>query len=211
MINTKGFSLILVSVVVSFIGFCVENVFISFSHGFMDNRNMVLPFLFGYGLAILAFYFLFGTPNAPLLFGKPIAFSSEIKSTLYCFMVAFLGVSLGEVILGYMTEWCCGIIWWDYTSIPLHITRYTSVPTSAGFAFLITVFMKYCFDPLLSLFSRMHPNALSFLALICVLILTLDILNSAIYMFKNHDTMRIWRFEFEKPLKDILLLKQSKI
>ena len=138
MISTKSAALILVIVVVSFLGFCVENVFISFSHGFVDNRNMVLPFLFGYGLSILAYYHLFGTPDNPLYFSKEFSFPCSNLATIYCFIVAFLGVSIGEIILGYLTEWSVGIIWWNYSAIPLHITRYTSVPTS--FCFALTFF-----------------------------------------------------------------------
>lgn len=205
MISTKSAALILVIVVVSFLGFCVENVFISFSHGFVDNRNMVLPFLFGYGLSILAYYHLFGTPDNPLYFSKEISFPSSNLATIYCFIVAFLGVSIGEIILGYLTEWSVGIIWWNYSAIPLHITRYTSVPTSFCFALLITVFMKYLFTPLLNGFSKMNPQVLSFLSLLLVLLLSLDMINSAAYMFKKHDTLHLWRYDFAKPLKDFLL------
>lgn len=204
MTNSKAYSLILVSVVASFLGFWVENFFISFSHGFIDNRNMVLPFLFGYGLSILAYYFLFGTPNSPLFFGKPIALKG-VAATVYSFVVAFLGVSIGEIIVGHLTEWACGIVWWNYSAIPLHITRYTSVPTSLAFASLITVYMKFFFDPLTNLFSKMHPRALSFLAITTALVLTLDMVNSGIYMFKYNEIQQIWKYEFEKPLKSIIL------
>ena len=197
MATTKAYSLILVSIVASFIGFSVENIFIAWNHGFMDNRNMVLPFLYGYGLAMILYNVLFGTPNEPLLFGQPISFSSNVTATIYSFTMAFLGVCIGEIIVGYMTQWCCNIIWWDYSEIPLHITRYTSIPTSAGFAFLITLFMKYCFDPLMSFFSKLHPNALSFLATALLLVLVLDMVNSGIHMFRYNDTLHIWRIDFE--------------
>jgi uncharacterized membrane protein len=203
--NTKIFALLLIAVIASFLGFCIENIFIGFYRGFIDNRNMILPFLFGYGLAILAYYLLFGTPNNPLYFTKEISFSNSHLSTLYCFLISFLGVSIGEIILGHLTEWAFGIIWWDYSAIPLHITRYTSVPTSLCFALLITVFMKYCFTPLLNAFSKMNPHVLSFIALSFLLVLSLDMINSTIYMYKNHDTLRTWRYDFEKPLKDFLL------
>lgn len=209
MANTKALALILVAVIVSFLGFCIENIFISFFRGFVDNRNMVLPFLFGYGLSIIAYFYLFGTPNAPLFFGKIISFDSTLKSTLYSFTVAFLGVCIGEIILGYLIEWCCDIIWWDYSIIPLHITRYTSVPTSVGFAFLITIFMKYCFDPLTMFFSRMNPFVLSSLSILLVVVLSLDMLNSGIYMFRNHDTLHLWRYNLQIPLKDMLSNKLS--
>ena len=210
MATTKTYALILVSVIVSFLGFCIENIFISYSHGFMDNRNMILPFLFGYGLFILAFYALFGTPNEPLFFGNKLQLDST-KSTIYYFFAAFLAVCVGELILGHLTELLCGIIWWDYSLIPLHITRYTSVPTSTMFAFLITFFMKYLFDPILKYFSGIRPNALAFLAIFFTLILSLDMLNSGIYMFKNNQTLQIWRRDFNKPLNEFFSSVFNKI
>lgn len=198
MVETKVFALIMVIVVVSFLGFCVENIFISINHGFIDNRNMILPFLLGYGFSVLAYYILFGTPQKPLFFGNEISISSVFNSTIYCFVISFVGVCIGEILLGYLTEWCCDIIWWDYSKIPLHITRYTSVPTSFGFATLITIFMKYLFNPLLAAFSKINPAILCLLSTILLLLLTLDMMNSAFYMLKNHCTLKIWRFDTAK-------------
>lgn len=198
MVETKTFALIMVIVVVSFLGFCVENIFISINHGFIDNRNMMLPFLLGYGFAVLAYYILFGTPQKPLFFGNEISISSTFNSTAYCFVISFIGVCIGEILLGHLTEWCCDIIWWDYSQIPMHITRYTSVPTSFGFATLITIFMKYLFNPLLSTFSKINPTILAILSTTLLLLLSLDMLNSAFYMLKNHNTLRIWRLDIDK-------------
>ena len=201
--NTKTHSLILVIVVVSFMGFCVENIFIALSHGFIDNRNMILPFLLGYGLSIFTFYHLFGTPGDPLYFKEKIHFKSNWGSTLYCFLISFLGVSIGEILVGYATEWTCGIIWWNYTAIPLHLTRYTSVPTSLGFALLITIFMKYCFTPLMNAFSKIHPKVLSSVAVALIIILSIDTINSAIYMFRMNNTLHLWRIEVKEILQNI--------
>lgn len=195
------FALILVMVVVSLIGFCVENVFISFSVGYMNNRNMVLPFLWGYGLGILALLLLFGTPDAPRFISKELNFASPIGGIVYYFCVSFVCVSLGEMILGHLIEYTCDIIWWDYTRLPLSITKYTSVPTSLGFASLITVFMKHCFEPLISAFSRMNPQALRVLAICFVVALSIDMLNSLLYMITNHNTLEIWRITFSNNPK----------
>ena len=186
-------------------GFCVENVFIGLSHGFIDNRNMILPFLLGYGLSIFAFYSLFGTPVEPLYFKEKIHFKTKWGSTLYCFLIAFLGVSIGEILVGYATEWTCDIIWWNYTAIPLHLTRYTSVPTSLGFALLITIFMKYCFTPLMNAFSKIHSKVLSSVAVALIIILSIDTLNSAIYMFRMNNTLHLWRIEVKEILQNIRL------
>ena len=69
-------------IVVSFLGFCLENVWILFRHGFIDNRNMRLPFLTGYGLTVLGFYELADIPT------------EENQREYFAF--AFLIVSAGE-------------------------------------------------------------------------------------------------------------------
>lgn len=47
--------------IISFLGFCVENVWLAFTQKCIDNRNMSLPFLLGYGLAVVGIYFIFRT------------------------------------------------------------------------------------------------------------------------------------------------------
>lgn len=204
MLNVKSFALIMIAVIVSFMGFCVENIFTAFTHGFLSNKNMVLPFLWGYGLAILVLYLLFGTPQNPLFFGKKIHLVGKWRKYLYYFTVAFLGVSIGEIALGFATEKICNIIWWDYSIIPLHITRYTSVPTSCGFSFLIMIFMRYFFNPLLNYFSSMNPQALRVLALSLAFMLSVDMINSALYMMNHNNTLQIWRIDVKQQLHNIL-------
>ncbi len=38
----------------------------------MDNRNMVFPFLFDYGLAVAVIYLIFGTPRNLVFFGHEV-------------------------------------------------------------------------------------------------------------------------------------------
>ncbi len=195
--NSRVFALILVVILVSFLGFVVENIFTLIMGRKIDNRNMILPFLLGYGLSILVIYRLFGTPNSPLLFGKEIEINHIFFSIFYYFSVTFLCVSIGELILGHLIERTCQIKWWNYSNLPLHITRYTSIPTSTLFAVLITLFMKFLFSPLLSYFSRLNPRMLSITAVSLIVLLSIDFVHSAIYMFTNHKILQIWKYEFK--------------
>lgn len=61
--SAEVFALCLIVTVISFLGFVVENVWLSMTKGYIDNRNMTLPFLLGYGIAIVLIYLLFGTPE----------------------------------------------------------------------------------------------------------------------------------------------------
>lgn len=47
---------ILMAVLVSFLGFVVEDGWLALTKGYIDNRNMHLPFLFGYGIAMVGLY-----------------------------------------------------------------------------------------------------------------------------------------------------------
>ena len=80
---------------ISFLGFLLENIWISVRKGYVDNRNMNLPFLLGYGIAVMFIYFVLGVPD------KSNAF-------LYC-VICFIIVSLGEILLGTVVEKICGI------------------------------------------------------------------------------------------------------
>ena len=196
MAKERVFALILVIVLVSFLGFIVENISTSISDHKFDNRNMTLPFLLGYGLAILVIYKLFGTPNEPLLCGKEMNLNSSFFSFIYYFAITFVCVSIGELILGHLIEWTCQIKWWDYSALPLHVTQYTSIPTSLAFATLITIFMKYLFSPLIDIFSRLNPQILAILSLSLIIILSIDFVHSGIYMFTHHSTLKLWHIEF---------------
>ena len=57
------FELMLAAVVISFVGFAIENTWLLLTKGYMDNRNMTLPFLLGYGILMVDFYLMFGTPS----------------------------------------------------------------------------------------------------------------------------------------------------
>ena len=43
---------------ISFLGFLVENLWLALTKGYINNRNMNAPFLLGYGMLVVAMYFL---------------------------------------------------------------------------------------------------------------------------------------------------------
>lgn len=189
------FALCLIITIVSFLGFVVENVWLALTKGFMDNRNMYLPFLLGYGLAMVAIYLMFGTPLAPRFFKKKIVIQNAFLRALVYFLMVCLCVSLGEFVLGTLVENTCGVIWWDYTRLPLHITRYTSVPTSIGFGMLITIFMRYFFVPLYEFFVEMDYGDLCVTAYGFMTLMVVDFIHSAICTYKERSLAQIWRID----------------
>lgn len=194
------YAVFMMIVLVSFLGFVVENVWLAFTKGYVDNRSMNLPFLLGYGLALMLMYFLFGTPENPARWlGNNL---SGEKAYVEYFICTFLLVSVGEILLGTVVERVCGFYYWDYSRLPMHITRYTSVPTSTMFAIIITFFMGKCFTPLMEKMSRVESGGIMAFSILLMLVLMVDYLAGFGYMIKNQKTYEKWKVYVRKGLEE---------
>lgn len=189
------FSLFMMIALISFLGFTVENLWTAATKGYMDSKNMVLPFLLGYGLAVTAIFLLFGLPREMRFAAIKLTFESDAASILCYFAVIMLCICVGEIALGYAVEKTCGIIWWDYSDIPLHITKYTSIPTSAGFTVMIVFFMDKVFTPLFAFFSRQNTVVLGTVSVSLMVLMVVDFIRSAYLMRKNRVLRHTWRRE----------------
>ena len=169
----------LMILVCSFIGFLIENSWLAVTKGFIDNRNMHLPFLLGYGLSVVACYAVMGLPDN----------SPDIRY----FVGVFLFVSSGEIILGKTVELVCGFFYWDYTRLPLHVTRYTSVFTSLGFAAAITFFMRSVFPNIMEISAFLDMESFHNFEAFALIVITVDFLASFSKMHKRHGLFELWR------------------
>jgi uncharacterized membrane protein len=162
--------------IASFLGFLVENAWLAVTKGYIDNRNMNLPFLLGYGVAIVGMYLVLGTPtNSPLL-DRVTYLDTPFKRVAFYYVCSFVLVSVGEITLGTFVEKTCHIVWWDYSRIALHFTKYTSVPTSTGFATIITFFMDKCFEPIMLKLSEMDCDTANRLSKTLLVLMIFDFL-----------------------------------
>lgn len=191
----KIFALFMMVAMVSLLGFFVENIWLTVTKGYMDNRNMMFPFLLGYGLAIVAIYLLFGTPEKICILGNVLQIESRSASYGLYFVLVMLCVSVGEIVLGTLVEKTCHFYWWDYSELPLHITRYTSIPTSAAFASIIVFFMGKLYTPVYNRFLEWNPKALMMLSVGLMVMMTADFLYSAYYMYTKKKMNQKWRLE----------------
>lgn len=190
---------ILAATVVSLMGWIVENIWLALTKGYIDNRSMTLPFLLGYGLFIVALYLVIGTPQSLSLLMKGTDRTSQQRCILVYFLISMVLVSIGEVILGTLVERVCGFSYWNYEQIPLHITKYTSLPTSSGFALGITIFMEKFFLPLLDLLAKLPFRLSCILALVFGISLTADFWVSFVKMYRHRSLNYRWRLEVRKP------------
>lgn len=193
--SAEVFALCLIVTVISFLGFVVENVWLSMTKGYIDNRNMTLPFLLGYGIAIVLIYVLFGTPEHLKIFGFEIEITDTFVQTVIYYAIVIVCVSVGEIALGTFVEKTCGIIWWDYTKLPMHFTRYTSLPTSMAFSLGITVFMRRFFTPLMLRFLQMESDNLKFWAITFMTLLCVDFLINAIRVATTGELRSTWKID----------------
>ena len=179
--------------IISFLGFVVENVWLAITKGYMNNRNMNAPFLLGYGLVVLFLYFVLGTPANPVKWGLlRKTYSKKIQYIVY-FLCSFVVVCIGEIILGTIVEWLCGFEYWNYSNIPMHITKYTSIPTSTGFATMINFFMGECFTPLMNWITRLHSIWLRGISVGLMVIMISDFLISFYHMIVEKDFYLKWK------------------
>ncbi len=189
------FALSVIVAVVSFLGFWVENIWLAITKGYMDNRNMRLPFLFGYGLAIAAIFLLFGTPQTLHFFSLPLLTGHPFLAVVCYYLLVGLCVALGEIALGTLVERVCGIVWWDYSALPFHITKYTSLPTTAAFALLITMFMGCVFTPLYEWLLELDGARLGAVGCILTALLTADFFVNAAEMYRRGEQVQRWRVD----------------
>ena len=180
---------LIMSAVISFLGFCLENIWMCFKYGYIDNRNMSLPFLLGYSYAVLGIYFVLGTPENP---SALLSFLTPWNEYAGYYLIVFLIVSFGEIILGKTVELICGIYYWDYTNIPLHITRYTSVFTSMGFAVIITQFMAVFFTPMMDMISELPPY-MDYVGRSIYALMVIDFFMSFYKMYKTRSLNITWK------------------
>lgn len=190
------YALFIMVAIVSFLGFLTENIWLLFTKGIMDNRNMYAPFLLGYGILIVMIYLLIGTPQNCVLhrFIKH-KLSNKRKYFLY-FGLCFLIVCIGELFLGLTVEKVSGIQYWNYSWIPLHFTQYTSVPTSAGFALIMTFFMGRCFEPIMNMIMKMDPLIIKVVGTVLMIIMCSDFFASFYQMIKKRAHIVRWCVRF---------------
>lgn len=189
--------IILMVTIVSFLGFVVENVWLAFTKGYIDNRNMALPFLLGYGVAIVTLFILLGTPKSSAIFDKLPFLDTSFKRIFFYFICAFFFVCMAEILLGTFIEKTCHIVLWNYSRFTLHITKYTSIPTSSGFAFIITFFMDKCFTPIMDTISQIEYETSKDISIVFLALMVFDFCVNSFKIFKNKSLNPIWKIEFK--------------
>ena len=188
---------VFVIVVASFLGFIVENAWLGIRYGYFDNRGMILPGLLGYGLAIIGVFLILGTPDHPRFLWINLYSRNIVAQFVYYVLSSTVLVSVGEIALGSFVEKHCQIEWWNYSSLPLHIGKYTSVFTSIGFGLMITIFMNSLFLSIMKWAMFINTVILKIMVIVLFILLIADFLYEAKYMMKNKRINRRWKISFK--------------
>ncbi len=168
----------------SFIGWLSENIFRIFAVGIIDSRFMYLPFLGIYGLCVLALYGICGTPDKFRILNKRVFTEDSekaIRYVFYCLVIA-AAVMIGEISVGTFCEKLSGKILWNYTNIPLNLTKYTSIPTTVAITSAVFVLMKFIFTPLMELIEKKISYKAALI--ICLTLGVLIYLDTIWFMFR---------------------------
>lgn len=200
----------LMAVFISFLGFALENAWLAITKGYIDNRNMHYPFLFGYGLLVVSIHLFIGTPSE---FAEKvyISFSCPEKAAKWIYLLlVIMIVSAGELMLGAYIERNCNIECWNYLWIPLHFTKYTSLPTSTGFALIIAFFEEDCFYPIMRIILHIPLYLRTVLANVLITLLTADMLYSFFEMKRDKCFNERWRIDLKENEHKLVLAKRKK-
>lgn len=118
----------------SYIGYCIETFYVSFTAGHFVNRAGVLygPFSQIYGVALLLcviFLYQYRDRSIPFLF----------------FISAFIG-SIFEYTTSIFMEEVFRVVSWNYSSIPFNLNGRINLEFSLAWGILGMVFIKYVYD-----------------------------------------------------------------
>lgn len=184
--------LFLMFMLISFIGWCMETVYVLLCFGRLSDRGFLsMPFCPIYGASILAVYFAVGTPQGGVLQplfakakGLPLPARAAAYAGLYLlyFLAAALIPTAAEFLTGLFFDKLFGIRLWDYTDRPFNLLGYVCLPMSALWGLLITAAMALLWTPLEKLLARIPQRAAKAAALTLAALLLIDFCGNFIYL-----------------------------
>ncbi len=184
--------IIFMGILMAFVGFVTENASLFISHGQIDSRYYVLPFISSYSLIVFTWYFLY------VKFPKLLDFENPpIKKSLYyialisslCFAVFII-----EIFYGHLIDKLFNVSLWSYEDIPLHITKFASIPTSIGFGLGAFVLVRWVY-PKTYTYLQNHANikVLKIIDIILGSLIILDLIIFYINLALYNRTVIYWR------------------
>ncbi|MBQ2769182.1 MAG: putative ABC transporter permease [Clostridia bacterium] len=136
--------LFLLLVLLSFLGWAYETVFVYLTLGRYSDRGFLsLPFCPIYGSCLTGIYLLFGTPDEGRGILKKV--KDPVKRKLLYLLFALLLPTGLELFIGLFFERYFHRKLWNYTKYPYQFKGYICLPVSLSWTVLIFLFMKLLF------------------------------------------------------------------
>lgn len=192
--------LIFVCAVASLLGWVTENIFRAIATGGIDDRGQILPFIAAYGFGVALLYALFGIPLEMRFLRWRILPEERAKNRVWrgvIYALTLFGLILiSELAVGFFFERVFGVRGWNYSNIPLHITRYTSIPTTAGFTLGVFLFMQFLLPWLARCFERIPRRLGRWIAWSLFALVTADFLWMIVVAARTNALPSYWELTF---------------
>ncbi len=199
--NVEVVYLILFGGIVAIFGWITENLIRLVKAGFIDSRFHVLPMIPAYGLIVFAFHIILRDANDVHIFRKRLfnkkSNANKFASNMISYIIIALAVFLGELIVGNLWYALFGVMLWDYSALPLNVTRFTSIVSTLLFATIAFLFFKFAFTKFLRLLiANVSFNVAKSLSVIFVTLAILDTLAMIIHVAVTGSAPLYWLVKF---------------
>ncbi len=173
--NTYPYNYFLLIAAISFIGWILETAYCYFEAGrYCDRGFLTLPLCPIYGFSLLGVYFFAGTPDCGGIFLKRVR-SKKLRLPLYFAFSALLPTFL-EFITGLFFYEILNIRLWNYSSHKFNIAGHICLSFSLIWGVLITLFMKFCFNPLKKIIFKIPPKTAKTAATALITLIAADLI-----------------------------------
>lgn len=200
LLGVEFYYLAFFGIIVSFLGFAVENIARLIGMGVIDSRFHILPFISPYGLIIFAFHLLLFDPDDLTFFGKRL-FSDGFKrrklwSNLTAYSLICLFVFLGELLVGNLWDVFFGVELWNYESLPLSVTKYAGLVPTLGYGTGAYALFKFVYKPMLSFIrKRLDYKKVRLTVLILGSLIVLDTIRLMLTIMLFGEAPMLWRIK----------------
>lgn len=166
-------------ILIAFCGWVAENLVRLVTHGVIDSRFHLFPFIPVYALISFAAQIVVGDPDDLCLFGKKIFKKKNRKnrvlSNILCLCFLYAAVFLGELVVGNGWEMIAGVQLWDYSELPLHVTQYAGVLPMIGYGTGAWLLIKFILRPgIRALQTKANYNVVRVIVIICSILFIVD-------------------------------------
>lgn len=180
----RFFYLVLMFMLISFLGWCMETVYFLINwHDLTDRGFLSLPFCTIYGCSILAIYLIVGTPKGGRLknlFERAKGLSAGPKVFanigLYClyFVFAALIPTIAEFFTALFFDKVFGVVLWDYSYHTFHLYGYICLEMTIVWGIVITAAMSVVWPLFEKLVRLIPPRAARRIAIFLIALLAAD-------------------------------------